>query len=87
MPRCKLLRNLVGRVDRGIDRSKESVLCILESRGERRKADATDDHQIDVAGRVLFVPSDGAIDKSDGNAVAERLQALDENVSQPRSPQ
>jgi len=86
MSRGKLLRNLSRRVDGRIYRPKKLAFCVLEGRGKLGESDPADDHQIDVAGRVLVRSGDGAIDKGNIDAVTERLQALGENAPEPRRP-
>jgi len=80
MSRGELLRNLSRCVDRRIHGPKEHVLCVVQSRCKVCEPNSSDDHQIDVARSVLILPSDGAIDKGDINAVSEPFQALGENI-------
>ncbi len=68
---------------------------MLEGRGKLRESDtaggtgaagatgAADDHEVNVASRLLLLSSERAVDESDRDAVPEWPEARCENISEP----
>lgn len=87
MAQGQFLRNLFRRIDRRIHRAEKRFVRILERRSNVCKPNVADNHEVDIACRVLVMAGERAIDKCNFDTVLQRLQSLRENVSKPDGPE
>ena len=78
----EFLRNLFWRIDGRVHRAEKRSFGVLEGRGKLRESKttggagatgATDDHEVNIAPRLLLLASERAVDESNRDADPEWL--------------